>query len=150
MTCRSGQSRCVEGSNPSSVQVLARSGIDSERKMARVSKRPAAALLRLALQHLIVQIGGADNDLNAAVGDLVANGLPIRVEQAMDTVRLIGNEAVHPGTLDVNDDPAMALTLFELVNLVVETMVTQPRLIDEMFNRLPSSKLEAIDKRDGR
>lgn len=105
--------------------------------MARVSKRPASALLRLALQHLIVQIGGADNDLNAAVGDFVANGLPVRIQQAMDTVRLIGNEAVHPGTFDVNDNPAIALTLFELVNLVVETMVTQPRLIDEMYGRLP-------------
>lgn len=120
------------------------------RNISAQSPRGAAALLRLALQLLIVQLGGNGNDLNSAVGALVAKGLPVRIQQAMDTVRLIGNEAVHPGTLDVNDDPAMALTLFELVNLVVETMVTQPRLIDEMYSRLPSSKLEAIDKRDGR
>jgi hypothetical protein len=66
----------------------------------------------------------------------------------MDTVRLIGNEAVHPGTIDVNDDPEMVRSLFELVNVVVESMITQPRKVSELYSRLPDTKLSAIERRD--
>ena len=44
--------------------------------------------------------------------------------EAKGTDCLIGNEAVHPGTIDLKDDPGTTLSLFELVNIVVEAMVT--------------------------
>ena len=67
----------------------------------------------------------------------------------MDAVRLIGNEAVHPGTIDLNDDSSLALALFDLVNLTVDAMITQPRMVGDLYSRLPQSKRDAIDKRDG-
>lgn len=118
------------------------------RCIAFASPRAAAALLRLCLQQLVSLLGAKSDDLNTAVGELVTMGLPNRVQAAMDTVRLIGNEAVHPGTIDVNDDPAIALNLFELVNIVVESMVTQPNMVDDLYSRLPPTKLEAIERRD--
>jgi hypothetical protein len=42
----------------------------------------------------------------------------------------------------------MAIALFDLVNLTVETMVTQPRMTEELYGRLPSTKREAIERRD--
>jgi hypothetical protein len=126
----------------------ARSTYVEARGVAAASPRAAAALLRLCLQQLVALLGAASRDLNQAVGELVALGLPPRVQQAMDTLRLIGNEAVHPGTIDVNDDPEMAFALFDLVNLVVESMVTQPKLVTDLYNRLPATKREAIERRD--
>jgi hypothetical protein len=118
------------------------------REVVSASPRAAAALLRLCVQQLVPLLGGKSNDLNAAVGELVAVGLPVLVQQSMDSVRLIGNEAVHPGTIDLNDDPQMAMALFDLVNLVVQTMVTQPRMVKDLYGRLPPTKLEAIERRD--
>jgi hypothetical protein len=93
-------------------------------------------------------LGATSDNLNTAVGELVASGMPQRIQQAMDTVRFVGNEAVHPGRIDFQDDPDTALSLFELVNIVVETMVTQPKLVEELYRRLPATKVEAIELRD--
>lgn len=118
------------------------------RSVVSASPRAGAALLRLCLQQLVAHLGARSRDLNEAVGQLVELGLPVRIQQAMDAVRLIGNEAVHPGTLDLNDDPNMAPALFDLVNLVVEVMITDPKMIDVLYERLPPAKLDAIARRD--
>ena len=47
-------------------------------------------------------------DINADIAALVQDGLTERVQKALDTVRVIGNKAVHPGTLDFRDEPAIA------------------------------------------
>jgi Domain of unknown function (DUF4145) len=49
------------------------------------------------------------------VASLVRKGLSPVVQQALDAVRVIGNEAVHPETLDLKDDRDTATTLFGLV-----------------------------------
>src|SRR5229473_2853992 len=54
-----------------------------------------------------------------------------------DIIRVIGNNAVHPGTIDLRDDQATALALFDLLNLIVDEMITRPREIDEIYKRLP-------------
>ena len=43
-------------------------------------------------------------NLNADVAKLVKKGLPVDVQQALDAVRVIGNEALHPGQMDLRDD----------------------------------------------
>jgi hypothetical protein len=68
----------------------------------------------------------------------------------MDAVRVIGNEAVHPGVLDLRDDAATANTLFRLVNFIVEKMISEPREIEEVYAALPEKKRSAIDTRDGK
>jgi hypothetical protein len=42
----------------------------------------------------------------------VQKGLDVQIQQALDTVRVIGNEAVHPGEMDVRDDPSLVGTLY--------------------------------------
>jgi len=85
------------------------------------------------------------------IGQLVQEEkIPRAVQQAMDSVRVWGNEAVHPGTLDLRDDAAMVARLFGLVNFIVEKTISEPRQIAEIFGGLPAGKLEGIAKRDGR
>lgn len=112
------------------------------------SPRGAAALLRLCLQKLTAHLGLKGKKLDDDIGTLVKNGLDGRIQKALDVVRVIGNQAVHPGQIDLRDDKATASELFTLVNLIVEATITSPKHIQEMFDALPSGALEAIEKRD--
>ena len=67
----------------------------------------------------------------------------------MDAVRVIGNEAVHPGTLDLKDDVDTATRLFDLLNIIAEQMISNPRHVKELYAKLPEAKRKAIEKRDG-
>jgi hypothetical protein len=115
-----------------------------------LSPRGAAALLRLAIQKLCKELGGTGKDVDKDIGMLVARGLPVAVQQALDVVRVIGNEAVHPGELNLKDDRTTAASLFTLVNMIAEKMVTEPRAVAEMFDALPQGKRDHIGKRDGK
>ncbi len=113
------------------------------------SPRASAALLRLVLQKLCISLGLKGNNINEDIGELVKTGLSPKVQQALDTVRVIGNNAVHPGHIDVDDSPEIALTLFKLINFIVEEMITRPREIGEIYSTLPQSQLDQIRRRDG-
>lgn len=76
--------------------------------------------------------------------------LPARVQQALDVVRVVGNNAVHPGQIDFDDEDNadVAAALFDLTNLIVDKMITEPRTVEELYARLPQGALEAIVRRD--
>lgn len=112
------------------------------------SPRGAAALLRLCIQNLCVILGEQGNNLNADIRTLVKKGLPVEVQQALDIVRVTGNDAVHPGKFDLKDDPETASTLFTLVNVIANAMITQPRKIGEVYENLPETIRQAIASRD--
>jgi len=118
------------------------------RMIVNVSPRASAALLRLALQKLMVNLGEKGDNLNEDIGNLVKKGLPEKVRQALDIVRVIGNEAVHPGEIDLKDDLETAHALFELLNMIVDSMITQNLRIQEMYSKLPEKKIEGIRNRD--
>jgi hypothetical protein len=113
-----------------------------------MSPRSAVALLRLAIQKLCSHVLGRKGDINTMIADLVKKGLNPKIQQALDVVRVIGNEAVHPGTLDLRDDQATATRLFLLVNIIADAMISQERHVRELYEVLPTEKLEAIAKRD--
>lgn len=112
------------------------------------SPRSASALLRLAIQKLCQQLGEKGKSLNEDIGKLVKKGLAIKIQQSLDVVRVVGNESVHPGEIDLRDNKDTAYKLFELVNLIAETMITQPKEIDKLYKNLPKKKLDGIKKRD--
>lgn len=113
-----------------------------------LSPRGAAALLRLSIQKLCAHLNSDGKDLNIQIGELVKRGLDARVQQALDVVRVIGNNAVHPGKIDLKDDLDTALRLFTLVNLICEKMISEPAHVEAMFASLPDGVLEGITKRD--
>jgi hypothetical protein len=118
------------------------------RDIVSKSPRAAAALLRLALQKLMPEIGRKGDNLNDDIGQLVREGLPVQVQQALDVVRVVGNNAVHPGLIDLKDDQITALALFNLVNLIVDFMIAQPKRVLELYDSLPEASRAAIEKRD--
>jgi hypothetical protein len=113
------------------------------------SPRAAAALLRLAVQKLCKALGEKGKDINDDIGNLVKQGLPIQVQQSLDAVRVIGNNAVHPGEINA-DNPAAVALLFGLLNVIVDRMITQPKKIQEIYGALPPKILDGISKRDGK
>ena len=73
----------------------------------------------------------------------------MRIQKALDVVRVVGNNAVHPGQIDWQDNKATASNLFSLVNVIVESQIAQPRHIDQLFDELvPDSAKAQIAKRD--
>ena len=76
-------------------------------------------------------------------------GLRKKIQQPLDYVRVVGNNAVHPrGKIDLKDDIKTALTLFRLVNMIVEDMITNPKEMESLFNGLPDDVKKGIDRRD--
>lgn len=115
-----------------------------------LSPRGAAALLRLALQKLCKHLEETGDNINDDIAALVRKGLDLRIQQALDVVRVVGNNAVHPGQIDLKDDRATAENLFGLVNLITERMISQPKHVEAMYTSLPEKAREAIEKRDGK
>jgi len=113
-----------------------------------ISPRGAAALLRLAIQKLCAHLGEKGKDINIDIASLVSKGLPERIQKALDTVRVVGNEAVHPGVLDLNDNKKIAFALFKLVNIIAEKMISEDKEIDNLYAILPEEKRQQIKKRD--
>lgn len=121
---------------------------EEARTILDLSPRGAAALLRLAIEKLCDHLGAKGNDTNEKIGWLVQQGLEEVVQQALDTVRVIGNEAVHPGQIDLRDNRDTASELFELVNVIADQMITRPRRVKALYDKLPSEKKAAIERRD--
>lgn len=126
------------------------SDFEEARQILPISPRGAAALLRLIVQKLLPHLGTTKTEINAGIGELVASGTINRqLQQALDSVRVIGNESVHPGTMDMKDDEATALALFGLVNFIVQKAISEPKEIAEIYASLPANKLAGIEQRDG-
>ncbi|MEN6355977.1 MAG: DUF4145 domain-containing protein [Armatimonadota bacterium] len=121
---------------------------EEARSIAGISPRSAAALLRLAIEKLCKHLGENGTSINEDIKNLVNKGLPEQVQKALDIVRVVGNNAVHPGKLDLLDDSETVSKLFGLVNLIAEIMIAQPKHINELYDGLPDKELEKIAKRD--
>jgi Domain of unknown function (DUF4145) len=121
---------------------------EEARGIVEASPRGAAALLRLCVQKLCKHLGESGKDLDADIGSLVKKGLNPLVQRSLDIVRVIGNEAVHPGVIDLNDDRDTAMRLFEQVNAIADQMISHPKAVSDLYNKLPESKRKAIEKRD--
>jgi Domain of unknown function (DUF4145) len=120
------------------------------REVSSLSPRASAALLRLALEMLLPQVGAKKDKIDNMIGELVGKGLPKEVEKALDSLRVIGNEAVHPGTIDIDDNADVAFALFKLLNFVVDRLITQQKEIDEIYSLIPEEKLKGINRRNNR
>jgi hypothetical protein len=121
---------------------------EEARSILTKSPRGATALLRLLIQKLCQQLGEPGKDLNADIGSLVKKGLPEKVRQALDALRVIGNNAVHPGQIDLTDDADTATALFGLVNFIAEKMITEPKEIERLHSLIPPGAIEQIKRRD--
>lgn len=123
---------------------------EEARTIVNSSPRGAAALMRLAVQKLCAHLGEKGRNIDEDIASLVAKGLNPLVQKALDVVRVIGNEAVHPGTIDLKDDRDTATRLFGLVNAIADQMISHPKSVKEMYDGLPAGKRAAIESRNDR
>ena len=110
----------------------------------------SAAFLRLAVQQLMVHLGEKGENINKDISNLVQkNRIDGNIQKAMDSLRVIGNNAVHPGVIDT-DDRDTAMALFELLNLIVMRTLGEDELINSIFSKIPDNTKVAIERRDKR
>ena len=117
-------------------------------EVLNISPRASAALSRLAIEKLVAHLHVQGKDLNTQIGSLVSKGMPIEIQQMLDSVRVIGNNAVHPGQIDIKDNKELALSLLSFINLIVDNRITQPKKILDVYNLLPDSYRNSIERRD--
>lgn len=114
------------------------------------SPRAAAALLRLGLQKLCKQLGEKGENINDDIKELVQKGLNPLVQKSLDALRITGNNAVHPGEINLEEEPEKVIKLFELLNFIANKMISEPKEIENFYENLPSKSREAIVKRDNK
>lgn len=114
------------------------------RSISNKSPRGACALLRLAIQVLIKTLKEDETNLNKAIQNLVKKGLPEKVGDSLHAVRVVGNNAVHPGKIDIEDNTKVVFSLFKLINFICEKMIKEPKEVDDICNFV--NKQETIEK----
>lgn len=112
------------------------------------SPRSAAAILRLVLQKLCKQLGEKGENINDDIACLVKKGLNPAIQKSLDVLRITGNNAVHPGELNLTEDKERVLKLFDLINFVAQKMITEPKEINAFYEELPEGAKKAVEKRD--
>lgn len=125
-----------------------RADFEEARAILMQSPRGAAALLRLCIQKLCKHLGQPGENLNTDIGALWAQGLSMEIGQALDAVRVIGNNCVHPSQIQIDDNVATARTLLKLVNYIVEKMIGDPQEVKAIFDSLPETTKQQILERN--
>jgi hypothetical protein len=119
------------------------------RQIVIPSPRGAAALLRLVLQKLLIHLGEPGKDIYTDIGALYQKGrITERTKKILDSVRIVGNESVHPGEINLNEDPGLANALFYLINLIVLDAFSLDKYVDSLYGQLPESKRKGVEDRD--
>ena len=120
------------------------------RSIVNSSPRAASALLRLSVQKLIKHLGEKSRNLETAVSNLIEKGLSNKFYDALLAVRIIGKKAVKPGVINSKDDRNTSIALFILVNMLVESTISQQRKVNQLFISLPKPKTIKKRKRTHR
>jgi hypothetical protein len=124
---------------------------EEARLVSSYSPRAASALLRLSLQKLCVHLGEPGKNIDTDIRALARKPeFGERLIRAADTLRITGNNALHPGEMDEADIGKSCKGLFDLVNLIVHAGITQPKAWDAMYEALPEGARQAAEKKDGR
>ncbi|MCG5526831.1 MULTISPECIES: DUF4145 domain-containing protein [Halorhodospira] len=128
-----------------------RADYEEAAKISAKSPRGAAALLRLGLQKLCKHLGKDGANINDDIRSLAEdNVLPPEVIRVADTVRITGNNAVHPGEMSEDDFDYVSSKLFDLVNFIVKKSITEPKEIEELYQKTPENPRVSAEKQDAK
>jgi len=142
-----GSSPLPENDMPEDVRI---DFLEASRIFSR-SPRGAAALLRLSLQKLCKHLGQKGENINEDIRALAAsNTVPPLVVKVADTVRITGNNAVHPGEMSDEDFDHVASKMFELINFIVKKAITEPKELESLYQLTPEAPRNSAEKRDAK
>ena len=110
---------------------------EEARLIVNDSPKGACALLRFAVNKLIDHLNVEGDNLDTKIDSLVKEGLPVEVQKALESVKIIGDHSIRSGEMDLNDDDNTATVLFGILNFIVEDRITRPKEIKGIFNLLP-------------
>lgn len=120
-------------------------------RISSKSPRGSAALLRLSLQKLCKHLGKDGENINSDIRALAQdNVLPPMVIKVADTVRITGNNAVHPGEMADEDFDHVSSKLFDLLNFIVKKAITEPKELEALYNRVPENPRASAEKQDAK
>tara|TARA_R110000823_G_C15908179_1_gene497494 strand:+ start:283 stop:747 length:465 start_codon:yes stop_codon:yes gene_type:complete len=120
-------------------------------KISAKSPRGAAALLRLGLQKLCKHLGKDGENINSDIRSLSEdNVLPPMVIKVADTVRITGNNAVHPGEMSEEDFDHVASKLFDLLNFIVKKAITEPKELEALYQKVPEKPRASAEAQDAK
>jgi len=61
---------------------------------------------------------------------------------------VIGKNAVHAGELDLQDDRDTAVSLFAMLNFIIDQQIAEPKRLSRVYALLPERARQAIERRD--
>ena len=76
------------------------------------------------------------------------NTLPPLVVKVADTVRIKGNNAVHPGEMSDEDFDHIASKMFDLINFIVRKGIAEHIELQALYEMTPESPRKAAEKKD--
>ena len=89
------------------------------------SPREATALMRVCIQKLVPLLKQDGNYLNDYMSSLVRKGLEVEIQQAMEVLQVLRNEAGQPTKLETQEDKEMALRFFDSLKAVLERRIVK-------------------------
>ena len=100
------------------------------------SPRAAAALLRLAIEHLCKEQECKGKTLHDQIKSLAEKDHKLqKVVESLDIVRFVGNAGVHAGTIQINENPDIVEGMFALINYAANQLLTAQREQEEIIAR---------------
>ena len=138
----------VESPNPDMPEVAKGLYMESA-QILQDSPRASAALLRLALQEILNKVvkGGKNNDINENIR-ILSQQEDETTQKALDLIRLKGNDAVHCGEKKIEEETAEYM--FNLINIIVQKIISDKKRIYDSYNNIPESKKKSIERRDSK
>ena len=115
--------------------------------ISQLSPRASCALMRHAVEELVKDMGYKD-DLFNNIGQMYEEGLiDDIIKDSLDIVRLTGNDALHGNQIDMNDQTNVDY-MFELINEIVESLISSPKRRKNMLEKFGQNRLDSIKRRD--
>jgi hypothetical protein len=84
------------------------------------SPRGVVALIHLCVHKLMPLLAESGKIVDEEIASLARKGLRVEIQEEMDLLRRIGDNAVHPGEIDLKGDKATETKLFESLKQIVE------------------------------
>jgi len=118
----------------------AKKAFNEARLVVNSTPKAASAMLRTCLSILLKELGESGKDLNDDVLSLVSKGLHPGVHQSLEKVDAIGLNAIQSGQINDSDTLETASQLAQLINIIVNGVVTQPKLIENLNSTINENK----------